>query len=201
VTSALGQRVIGDPRVRALGGAIVRVIGSLANNASASALLVDDRDAPNRGNVLAMMDRKNAEESALACRQGVHNNGKAVAFVGRHLAHGVPFIDKAAILPRSHLQQFNRSPQPRRCLTMVSSRQALIGEVVRVDDLRLVAGIAEPVAFTVNLGNAAHEVTIRVARLPVVRVVDADDRADVPVEVAAFGALPPPHPVGRLDPI
>lgn len=67
---------------------------------------------------------------------------------------------------------------------MVARRPALIHERAGVTDLRLDAGVREPVAVGSKLGDAAHEVTIRVAGLPVVRVVKTYDRSDVPVEVA-----------------
>lgn len=87
-------------------------------------------------------------------------------------------------------QSVNQPLQRAQCCRVLLAGQALIGEVGAIDDLRLIVGVAEPVAIGGQDGDAAHEKAVVIARLPVVRVVNADSGADVPVEMSAVDGSP-----------
>ena len=87
-----------DPSISTVSSKAVGFFDSRTKNTRPTPLLVDDRDAAQRGNVFALMDGENTEEPTFTSRQCIHHDGIAAVVVDRHLAHSISLVGERAIL-------------------------------------------------------------------------------------------------------
>ena len=97
-----------------------------------------------------------------------------------------------SLVARNGMTLLNQKPvdhvlQLKPGVSVVDRGAAHVVDVIGIDHQRLVARVFEPVAVSTKFGHAAHEVAIRIARLPVLGIVGRRHRSNVPVEVRAFG--------------